>query len=150
MKLLKALLLSVEKTIRRFLGQQFMVKGSCRRCGKCCRSMALSFGGRKITTEDEFMRLKETFTYYSSFAVERRHAAGFLIFSCTKLDEQGHCGDYRRRPHICRSFPDPQSFDQTYSLPEGCGFEVIPLRGFDEFLKAAEKTTDDEPLEDDK
>jgi len=148
MKVLKDLLLSVEKALRRLLGQQFMVKGSCRRCGKCCRSMALSLGGRKITTEDEFTRLKETFPFYSSFAVERRHAAGFLIFCCTKLDEQSHCGDYRRRPHICRSFPDPRSFDQTYSLPEGCGFEVIPLRDFDEFLRAAEKTTDGAPMKD--
>ncbi|MGV8121345.1 MAG: YkgJ family cysteine cluster protein [Candidatus Xenobiia bacterium LiM19] len=139
MKLLKTVLLSLEKSFRRLIGQQFMIKGACRRCGVCCRNMALSLGGRKIFTEDEFLRLKEIFPYYSSFVIERTHAAGFLIFSCTYLSEENLCTNYRKRPHICRSFPDPGSFDQAYHLPESCGYQVIPLREFDEFLKDAGK-----------
>ncbi len=139
MKIQRTLLLSLEKFLRRITGQQFMVKGSCRRCGVCCKNMALSLGGRKISTEEEFLRLKETFPFYSSFVIQRSHPAGFLIFSCSYLSDENLCMNYRKRPHICRSFPDPGSFDQVYHLPENCGFEVIPLREFDEFLKDAEK-----------
>ncbi|MDQ7823554.1 MAG: YkgJ family cysteine cluster protein [Candidatus Eremiobacteraeota bacterium] len=132
---MKSLVLALEKQLARVLGKSFLVKGKCRRCGRCCRQMALTLGGRKIGTEEDFDTLKKLFPAYQRFVIQGTAPGGALVFSCTRLGSENLCGDYRRRPSFCRQFPDVQSFDLLHLLPEGCGYSLIPLREFNEFLR---------------
>ncbi len=131
---LKDILLLLEKKILKLLGRRFMVKGRCSKCGSCCKAVVLFFGSRKISSEEDFHRLCEAFPEYRCFKPERTHAAGFLIFSCSLLSEKNLCSNYRKRPPICRRFPEPETFDHMHRLPEGCTYTVTPLKDFDEFL----------------
>jgi uncharacterized protein len=133
------LLEEIKKRILRLIGRGFMVRGHCIRCGACCREMTLYFSGEKIRTEEDFKKLCEAWSYYSMFSITRRDPAGFFVFTCANIDDSSLCKIYKTRPPICRKYPDPYSFEQGHRLPEGCGYEAIALKSFEEFLHDEEK-----------
>jgi uncharacterized protein len=128
------LFLSLKKKLFRLLGRRFMVTGTCTKCGNCCTSMALFFSGEKVKNREDFKRLCEAFPEYDCFKPKSTHAAGFLVFSCTWLTDKNLCSNYRKRPQICRRYPDPATFDYMHRLPATCGYTLITLKEFDEFL----------------
>lgn len=138
MKFKKNFLFHIEKTFLKLLGRNVIVKGECIRCGKCCERMFLSIGNKRIADDDEFINLKEAFPEYGIFYIKESSPSGFLVFGCSMLLENNQCKSYKTRPAICRMYPYAESFKTVHLLPSGCGFKVIPLKTFNEFLNEEE------------
>ena len=139
MKKLKKIAFDIKKAIKKLAGKGYVVKGKCNRCGACCRHLALFLGREKIRDEEDFIKLKEAFPEYERFRIIGRHPSGILIFACSMVGENNLCRDYAHRPQICKAFPCEESFDFLNHMPEGCGYEAVPVKDFESFLKDEEK-----------
>jgi len=117
--------------------QIVVIRGNCKMCGSCCRSICLSVGGKWLKTKKQFLKATKEDASLSRFEICGRAGDGYLQFSCTCLNEEGTCNDYENRPQLCQSFPNPTIFMQCGELPEGCGFRMSTEVDFEKILNAA-------------
>ncbi len=112
------------------------VSGNCLGCGKCCRNLVLVHRGKPVRLEAEFEALKKTNPFYENMEpVGRSREDALLYFWCRLLREDNSCGDYERRPAMCRSYPDPKVFRLGGRLLSGCGYRVSPRKDFARVLE---------------
>ena len=107
--------------------------GSCNMCGRCCKNIYVRHAAEPIQTEEEFETLKNRHSFYSYLKVIGKDEIG-LIFECQNLQE-GKCKIHKKRPLICRKYPQEEIFTMGGALCEECGYKFTPKKSFDSVLK---------------
>ena len=107
--------------------------GKCNMCGNCCKNIYVRHSFEPIQTEAEFEKLKKSHDFYSYLKVIGKDEIG-LIFKCDNLVE-GKCKIHKKRPLICRKYPQEEIFSMGGALCKECGYKFIPKKTFDNILK---------------
>ncbi len=108
--------------------------GQCNRCGACCTKIYVNHKKDIIKTEEEFEKLKKLHPFYTYIEVIGKDDNG-LVFKCNKFDAQKHiCTIHKKRPAICRKYPDEIIFKMGASMSEDCGYYFVPIESFKEVL----------------
>lgn len=124
------------KTIKKWfylyvLKRKYYRVGSCNACGRCCQKIYVKHK-QVIQTEAEFERLKRQHSFYTYLKVVDKDETG-LVFECQNLDkETKKCKIHRKRPGICRRYPQEELFNMGGTLAEHCGYKLIPIESFEE------------------
>jgi Fe-S-cluster containining protein len=117
---------------------KYVVKGKCKACGKCCRSIVFYDGDKLIKTEEEFEKAKLKNERMNLFEISGRDETdGALTFVCKSLGEDGKCKSYFFRSMFCREYPFviPDFIKNNGKTLEGCGYYFSVDKEFKEFLK---------------
>ncbi|TIH20136.1 YkgJ family cysteine cluster protein [Marinifilum sp. JC120] len=123
--------------------QNVVIRGNCKMCGSCCRSICLNVGNKWLKTKKHLANAIDEDEALSRFEICGKTEEGYLKFSCTCLNENGTCDDYENRPRLCRTFPNPSIFMQFGELPAGCGFRMSTEIDFEKVLHEAMDDQDD-------
>lgn len=119
--------------------QEVVILGSCRQCGACCRRISLQTTKGWIRSREEFARLLRKHPDYSRFRISGRDEQGYLLFTCSWLQEDGSCADHDNRLPICRGYPDPRLPMEGGELLPGCGYYILRGKPFSRYLDQARK-----------
>lgn len=136
LKLLKTLLkLAIPNKYKR--------KGTCNRCGCCCKEIIFTVEGRYLFSEKLFERLKTFKPYYRNFTPTGRAENGALTFTCNYLNADNTCGAYFYRSLGCRLYPHLTDKNLQRGLHpfEECGYQFLPKYTFSHVLAELEKYT---------
>ena len=90
-----------------FGGSKYVIKGSCKKCGKCCETILFSDENGYIKKESDFLALRKRNRRYYHFEINGRHGNpteaeienrkiinGALYFKCKSLGEDKKCKNY--------------------------------------------------------
>jgi len=118
------------------LRNNFVRKGKCKMCGKCCRNITFSIKEDFVTTEKQFEQLKKLDKKYHNFYISDVDEKGTLLFTCKALGDDNKCGSYFLRSQYCRSYPKISSKKAYNGLEplDNCGFYFEPKKEFKDFL----------------
>jgi len=120
------------------LKRKYFREGSCNACGRCCQKIYVKHK-EIIQTEEEFEKLKTMHEFYTFLTVVDKDETG-LVFECKNLDkETKKCKIHRRRPGICRRYPQEEVFSMGGTLAEHCGYKLVPIESFEEVFKKVSK-----------
>jgi len=106
---------------------QYVREGSCKRCGRCCKMIAL------LVPKGVSKRgwLVGIFRIWHRLAMNFRlvgEEEGWLVYRCGYYKDDdvgaGHCGIYAFRHRICRFFPGQNLYGHPGLHPD-CGFRFI-------------------------
>ena len=116
---------------------RFILKGSCKKCGNCCRNITFIIGKKYVTEEEEYESLKKLDSYYNNFILTGKDEDGILLFTCKSLGEDNLCKDYKFRSLYCRLYPRimRKHIRANAEMLEGCGFYIESNVKFEEFLR---------------
>jgi uncharacterized protein len=106
-----------------------IIRGECNTCGACCRDLRLMSDGEWIDSEDAFIHLVKKQPDYSIFRPRSGWDESELYFSCTRLGQDGKCQNYKKRPNICRTYPE-KMVRRGGKLLRECSYQVIPSLDF--------------------
>ena len=129
----------------RMATSKYVIKGECKKCGKCCENILFSDEKGYIKTEEEFSALKKRNLRYHHFFIagkmegespDPKDSRGALLFKCKSLDENKQCKQYYFRSFYCRDYP---SINKTFisrggETLDGCGFYFDVNKKFKEYL----------------
>ena len=118
------------------LKRKYYKKGSCLRCGACCRNIYVRHNQNIIKTKEEFQNIKQndSYSFYQHIEIVGQDDFG-LIFSCRKYDtEKKLCKDHKNRPSICKNYPSEEIFSFGAQLQDNCGYYFEPIEKFNEVL----------------
>lgn len=107
---------------------KYEIKGSCKKCGKCCNYM-YSFD---TYTEKEFKIMQFIYPAYKRFYIKGQDEFGNLIFACKYVQGDGLCSVYDKRLRMCKRYP-VRFISVPASMHEGCGFSVCK-KSFQDYL----------------
>jgi len=117
------------------LKRKFYRAGNCLGCGRCCKKIYVQTHKHVIQDEKEFEKLKYLHVFYTYLTIVDKDETG-LVFSCSNLDEEIHlCKIHKKRPGICRRYPQEELFKMGGELSENCGYKMIPIIPFAEILE---------------
>lgn len=116
---------------------EYVREGSCKRCGRCCRCLALVMP-KGVSSRDWMVRVArlwhEIAMNFKSVAEDAaRHSndggQGWLIYRCGYYrdgdkEAPGHCSIYRFRHRLCRFFPRQGVYGHP-SLHPDCGYSFV-------------------------
>lgn len=120
------------------LRRKYYRVGSCNACGRCCQKIYVKHSN-VIQTETEFERLKKMHSFYTYLKIVDKDEIG-LVFECENLDkETKKCKIHRKRPGICRRYPQEELFAMGGTLAEHCGYKLIPVESFEEVFSKIQK-----------
>lgn len=118
----------------KILNRKYYRKGNCLGCGKCCKKIYVQTSKHVIQEEKEFEKLKYLHRFYTYLTVLDKDETG-LVFSCSNLDEETHlCKIHKKRPGICKRYPQEELFRMGGELSEDCGYKMVPIIPFAEIL----------------
>lgn len=121
------------------LRKKYFRYGKCNRCGACCTRIYVKHQKGTVKTEKEFEILKKLHPFYTYLTVIDKDETG-LVFKCSNFDPEQHiCKIHKKRPGICRRYPDEIIFSMGAALDEKCGFYFKPIVKFKDVLKNAGK-----------
>lgn len=116
------------------LRRKYYRVGACNCCGKCCQKIYVKHHSI-IQTEAEFERLKKMHSFYTYLKVIDKDETG-LVFECENLDkETNKCKIHKKRPGICRRYPQEEVFAMGGTLSDSCGYKLIPVESFEEVFE---------------
>ena len=116
----------------KILKRKYYRVGQCLGCGKCCKQIYVKTHNHIIQDEKEFEKLKYKHIFYTYLTVIDKDELG-LVFSCSNLDEKTNlCKIHKKRPGICRRYPQEEIFAMGGQLSEDCGFKLVPIVPFSE------------------
>ena len=116
----------------KILRKKYYRKGNCLGCGKCCKKIYVQTSRHVIQDEKEFEKLKLLHRFYTYLKVVEKDDIG-LVFSCSNLDERTNlCKIHKKRPGICRRYPQEELFKMGGELTEECGYKLVPIIPFAE------------------
>jgi len=122
------------------LRRKYYRTGSCNACGRCCQKIYVKHKGI-IQTEEELEYLKTQHPFYTYLKVIGKDETG-LVFECTNLNkETGKCKIHKKRPEICRRYPQEELFGMGGTLAEHCGYKLVPIESFEEVFNKVQKQT---------
>ena len=81
---------------------RYVVKGKCKKCGKCCSTILLSDENGYIKTEEDFIKLQKQNRAIRNFVIKgiadevekESPQYGALLFKCRVLRDDVKCGRY--------------------------------------------------------
>lgn len=117
---------------------KYILKGKCRACGKCCRSIVFYDGKELIKTKEQFENAKLKNKRMEMFEISGTDETdGALTFKCKTLRDDGKCGAYWLRSMFCREYPFiiPEFIKNNGQTLEGCGYTFSVDKEFKEYLK---------------
>lgn len=118
----------------KILRRKYYRKGNCLGCGKCCKKIYVQTSKHVIQDEKEFEKLKYLHRFYTYLTVVDKDETG-LVFSCSNLDEETHlCKIHKKRPGICKRYPQEELFRMGGELSDDCGYKMVPIIPFAEIL----------------
>jgi len=118
---------------------KYIIKGKCKACGKCCRSIVFYDGDKLIKTEEDFVLAKKKNKRMNMFEISGKDDFdGALTFKCKSLADDGKCKDYWIRSIFCREYPFiiPDFIRNNGQTLEGCGYYYGVDKEFKEYLKS--------------
>lgn len=119
----------------KILRKKYYRTGNCLGCGKCCQKIYVQTSKHVIKDEKEFEKLRLLHRFYTYLTVVDKDDIG-LVFSCSNLDEKTNlCKIHRKRPGICRRYPQEELFMMGGELSENCGYKLSPIISFSEILE---------------
>lgn len=123
---------------------QYIRTGSCKRCGRCCRLLALEMPAY-IARRDLLVDLISRFhSFVLNFRYEGRDGR-YLVYSCGYFDgdaSKPRCRIYHFRHRLCRFYPRQLLYGYPKTHPD-CGFKFARRDGkptFDEILDEKRKS----------
>ena len=131
------------KKIKKFfylyiLRRKYYRIGKCAECGRCCQKIYVKHRN-VIQTEEEFKKLQFLHPFYTYLKIIGKDETG-LIFECINLDKETHkCKIHKKRPGICRRYPQEELFSMGGTLAEHCGYKMIPIQSFEEVFEKIRK-----------
>ena len=117
---------------------KYVVKGKCKACGKCCKTIVFYDGNELIKTKEQFEKAKLKNKRMNLFEISGIDKTdGALTFKCKSLREDGKCGAYLIRSMFCREYPFiiPDFIRNNGQTLEGCGYYFDVDKDFQEYLK---------------
>lgn len=111
--------------------------GKCNMCGRCCTNIYVRHGKIPIQTEEEFKKLKRKHDFYSYLEICGKDDIG-IIFKCNNLID-GRCKIHKKRPLICRKYPQEEIFMMGGGLCDECGYKFTPKKTFDKVFSEIKK-----------
>lgn len=134
-----------------FGSSKYVIKGECKKCGKCCETILFSDENGYIKKEEDFAKLRKRNKRYYHFEINGRHGKnideadienrkiikGALYFKCKSLGEDKKCKNYFFRSIYCRDYPaiNPEFIANGGETMDGCGFWFDIDKKFNEYLK---------------
>lgn len=132
--------------LAKILKRHYYRTGKCNACGKCCTQIYVKHYKHVIQEEKEFAKLQYLHSFYSNLKVIGKDEIG-LIFECQNLDKVTHkCKIHKKRPAICRRYPQEELFSMGGALSDECGYKMEPIISFDLILHNLEKKYSDRKL----
>lgn len=134
--MLKKTIKEIKKFIyTKILRRKYYRSGHCLGCGRCCKKIYVKHANHVIKEEKELEKLKRLHPFYTYLEVVDKDETG-LIFKCQNLDEETHkCKIHKKRPGICRRYPQEELYTMGGELSENCGYKFTPIIPFDEVFK---------------
>lgn len=135
---MKAFFLHIKFWYNRLFSSKYVLKGKCKACGKCCRSIVFYDGNKLIKTEEQFEKAKQKNKRMKMFKISGvDDTDGALTFECKSLRPDGKCGAYWLRSMFCREYPFviPDFIKNNGQTLEGCGYYYGVSKEFSEYLK---------------
>jgi len=129
----------VFEQIRKFIYKNVFKKkyfrvGSCNGCGACCTHIYVKHMKGVVKTEEEFKKLQLLHPFYTYLTVIGKDETG-LYFECMNLDKDTKkCKIHKKRPGICRRYPQEEIFLLGGTLKDDCGYSFTPIESFDEIF----------------
>lgn len=127
----------------KLFSSKYVIKGKCKRCGKCCRNILFSDKNGYIKSKEKFIELKKKYRYYRNFEIsgvvkdKQEFQNGALTFVCKHISDDNRCKIYPFRPFFCRDYPfiNPELIYNGVEMLDGCGFRFEVDRDFKSYLK---------------
>lgn len=117
------------------LRRKYYRVGNCLGCGRCCQKIYVKHGKGVIQDEKSFARLQLLHDFYTYLKVVEKDETG-LVFECTNLDaETKLCKIHKKRPGICRRYPQEAIFSMGGAICDECGYKLVPIVPFSEVLQ---------------
>lgn len=119
---------------------QYIRKGACRKCGKCCQVLGIEYPNffnripwifRPTIKWHEF---RYGFTYLNS-------EGNYFLYKCNFVTPEGRCSVYRFRPRLCREYPKLRLYGKSPTHFD-CGFYFVPRDGRSSFEEALHKAAE--------
>lgn len=113
------------------------VKGKCKACGECCKTIVFYVGKNPVKTMEQFDLLKKWDKKYFNFEPNGIAQDGAMYFKCKFLNDDGKCRVYAIRSLACRMYPKYTAsfFTRGNGIKECCGYYFEPNKKFSDFLK---------------
>ena len=122
------------------LRRKYYRVGKCNACGRCCQKIYVKHK-EVIQTEEEFRKLQKLHPFYTYLTIIDKDETG-LVFECMNLDkETNKCKIHKKRPGICRRYPQEELFMMGGNLAEHCGYKLEPIESFEEVFNKVQKQT---------
>lgn len=119
----------------KLLRRKYYKAGQCLGCGNCCKKIYVKTHNHVVQEEKEFEKLKLLHRFYTYLKIVDKDDTG-LVFECSNLDNKTNlCKIHKKRPGICRRYPQEELFTMGGELSEGCGYKMAPIISFSEVLE---------------
>lgn len=144
--IMEDILLKIRKfVLSKILGRKYYRTGKCNACGKCCTKIYVKHYKHVIQDEEEFKKLQFLHRFYTYLKVIDKDETG-LVFECTNLDPETHkCKIHKKRPGICRRYPQEELFSMGGALSDDCGYKMVPIESFAEVFAKTKKKRKNSP-----
>ena len=127
----------------KLFSSKYVVKGKCKKCGRCCRNILFSTQAGYIKSEEVFNKMKKKYPYYRNFRIsgvvkdKLEFQNGALTFECKFISKDNRCKIYLFRPIFCRDYPNinPDLIYNGVEMLDGCGFYFDVDKKFSQYLK---------------
>ena len=127
----------------KLFSSKYVLKGKCKRCGRCCRNILFSTKEGYIKDENIFKDMQKKYRYYKNFRISGKienkqdFQNGALTFECKFISKNNKCLIYPIRPIFCRDYPNinPELIYNGVEMLDECGFYFDVNKKFDEYLK---------------
>ena len=127
----------------KLFSSKYVVRGKCKRCGKCCRNILFSTKEGYVKSEKVFKQMQRKYRYYRNFRIsgvvsdKLDFQNGALTFECKFISKKNKCLIYPIRPIFCRDYPNinPDLIYNGVEMLDGCGFYFDVNKKFKEYLK---------------
>ena len=136
---IRNLIENVKLTLQVTFNKKYIKSGKCNCCGSCCQNISIKHGKNIIKTEEQFYVLQSKFKVYNMFEIMDNTEQG-LVFICKNLNkETGKCRSYKKRPPICRNYPNEIIFRLGGNLANNCGYAFKPIKTFEKVYTEVSK-----------
>ena len=126
----------------KLFSSKYVLKGKCKRCGRCCRNILFSTKVGYIKDENIFKDMQKKYRYYKNFRISGKienkqdFQNGALTFECKFISKNNKCLIYPIRPIFCRDYPNinPELIYNGVKMLDECGFYFDVNKKFEEYL----------------
>ena len=92
----------------KLFSSKYVLKGKCKKCGKCCRNILFSTKDGYVKDIKIFEEMQKKHKYYRNFRIsgvvenKQDFQNGALTFECKFINKNNRCMIYFIRPLFCR------------------------------------------------